>query len=132
RWSIPVGTQQALLSLEWVDRHENLCLCGPSGTGKSHFCTALSRAAADSGRSVRLLSIDELDALVRRHRADNSITQEIRRITSRVDLVIVCGIGIPPPLGEDAADGLRRLVDACAEKRSLAVSCNLRPTNLAE
>ena len=31
--SISVATQQALQTLEWVGRRENLCVCGPSGTG---------------------------------------------------------------------------------------------------
>lgn len=35
--SIPRPTQHALSTLEWVGRHENLCVCGPSGTGKSHY-----------------------------------------------------------------------------------------------
>jgi DNA replication protein DnaC len=33
--SIPRSTQQALWTLEWVERGENLCVCGPSGTGKT-------------------------------------------------------------------------------------------------
>ncbi len=32
--SIPAPTQQALRTLEWVHRQENLVVCGPSGTGK--------------------------------------------------------------------------------------------------
>jgi DNA replication protein DnaC len=32
--SIPVPTQTALRTLEWVGRAENLALSGPSGTGK--------------------------------------------------------------------------------------------------
>ena len=28
---IPAATQQALRTLEWIDRHEVLCVCGPSG-----------------------------------------------------------------------------------------------------
>lgn len=36
RSSITGATQRALRSLEWVGRHENLVVCGPSGTGKSH------------------------------------------------------------------------------------------------
>src|SRR4249920_2059041 len=70
RCSIPAPTQAALRTLEWVDRHENLCVCGPSGTGKSHFCEALGQLAIDTGRTVAWFSIDELGALVRRHRAD--------------------------------------------------------------
>src|SRR5690349_2501794 len=81
RCSIPAATQQALRTLEWVDRHENLCVCGPSGTGKSHFCEALGQLAIDTGRTVAWFSIEELGALVRRHRADDSINKAIRRIT---------------------------------------------------
>lgn len=62
RCSIPAPAQQALRTLEWVDRHENLCVCGPSGTGKSHFCEALGQAAIDSGRTVAWFGIDELGA----------------------------------------------------------------------
>ncbi len=128
--SIPQPTQQALRTLEWVDRHENLCVCGPSGTGKSHFCEALGQAAIDSGRSVAWFAIDELGALVRRHRADDSISKAIARLT-RVDLVIVDDIGMLP-VGADAAEGFYRLVDAAYEHRSLAVSSNLHPSGFDE
>jgi DNA replication protein DnaC len=130
RCSIPIPTQQALRALEWVDRHENLSICGPSGTGKSHFCEALGQLAIDTGRSVAWFSIEELGALVRRHRADDSISKAIRRIT-RVDLIIIDDIGMLP-VGEDAAEGFYRLVDACYEKRSLAVSSNLHPVGFDE
>jgi DNA replication protein DnaC len=30
--SIPAPTQRALRTLEWVQHHENLVVCGPSGT----------------------------------------------------------------------------------------------------
>uniref|UniRef100_UPI0038B3E85E ATP-binding protein n=1 Tax=Mycolicibacterium gadium TaxID=1794 RepID=UPI0038B3E85E len=56
----------------------NLCVCGPSGTGKSHFCEALGQLAIDTGRTVAWFSIDELGATVRRHRADDSITKAMR------------------------------------------------------
>jgi DNA replication protein DnaC len=36
------------------------------------------------------------------------------------------------PVGEDAAEGFYRLVDACYEKRSLAVSSNLHPAGFDE
>ena len=130
RCSIPAPTQAALRTLEWVDRHENLCVCGPSGTGKSHFCEALGQLAIDTGRTVAWFSIDELGALVRRHRADDSISKAIRRIT-RLDLIIVDDIGMLA-VGEDAAEGFYRLVDACYEKRSLAVSSNLHPAGFDE
>lgn len=45
--SIPAAAQQALRTLEWVARHENLCIAGPSGTGKSHFLEALGHHGID-------------------------------------------------------------------------------------
>jgi DNA replication protein DnaC len=81
--------------------------------------------AIDTGRSVAWFSSEDLVALVRRHRGDGSITKGIRQIT-RVALVIVDDIRLLP-VGEDAAEGLYRLVDACHEEPSLAVSSNLHP-----
>ena len=40
--SIPPATQTGLATLEWIGRHENLAIAGPSGTGKTHFVEALS------------------------------------------------------------------------------------------
>lgn len=50
--SIPLPTQSALRTLEWVGRAENLALSGPSGTGKSHFVEALAHAVIDAGMRV--------------------------------------------------------------------------------
>lgn len=39
--SFPEPTQRSLATLEWIERHDNLAVCGPSGTGKSHILEAL-------------------------------------------------------------------------------------------
>lgn len=44
-----------------------LDVCGPSGTGKSHFCEALGEAAVEAGMTVAWFTIEDLSALVRRH-----------------------------------------------------------------
>ncbi|MFD5566234.1 IS21-like element helper ATPase IstB [Kitasatospora griseola] len=128
--SIPVPTQSALRTLEWVGRRENLCVVGPSGTGKSHFCEALGQSAVDAGMTVAWFTIEDLGALVRRHRVDDSVSKAIIRIT-RTDLIIVDDIGLLP-VSPDAAEGFYRLVDAAYERRSLAVSSNLHPSGFDE
>ncbi|MGR6971017.1 IS21-like element helper ATPase IstB [Streptomyces cynarae] len=128
--SIPVPTQTALRTLEWVGRRENLSVVGPSGTGKSHFCEALGQAAVDAGMTVAWFTIEDLGALVRRHRVDDSASKAISRIT-RTDLVIVNDIGLLP-VSPDAAEGFYRLVDAAYGRRSLAVSSNLHPSGFDE
>ncbi|MCB0913903.1 MAG: ATP-binding protein, partial [Propionibacteriaceae bacterium] len=55
--SIPAPTQRALRTLEWLERHENVVVCGPSGTGKSHFLEALGHAAIDHGAHVSWFSL---------------------------------------------------------------------------
>ncbi|MEO3876769.1 ATP-binding protein [Nonomuraea sp. B12E4] len=62
--SIPVPTQSLLRTLEWIGRRENLCICGPSGTGKSHFTEALGQAAVDAGMTVAWFTIEDLGGLV--------------------------------------------------------------------
>ena len=68
--------------------------------------------------------------LLRRHRADDSVTKAMTRIL-RADLVVVDDIGLLP-VAHDAAEGLYRLVDAAYEKRSIAISSNLHPAGFDE
>jgi DNA replication protein DnaC len=126
RSSIPRPTQDALRTLEWVDRGENLVVCGPSGTGKSHFCEALGQHAITTGRTVAWFSIEDLGGLIRRHRIDDTIAKGLAPIV-RTHLVVVDDIGLLP-ISPDAAEGLYRLVDACYEQRSVVVSSNLHPS----
>ena len=126
----PGATQDALKSLEWIGRRENFCICGPCGTGKSHFTEALGQTAVEAGLTVAWFTIEDLGALVRRHRADDSIARALARIV-RSDLIIVDDIGLLP-VSEDAAEGFYRLVDAAYERRSIAVSSNLHPSGFDE
>jgi DNA replication protein DnaC len=128
--SIPAPTQTALRTLEWVARAENLVVCGPSGTGKSFFLEALGQAAVEAGRKVTWFSLEALGAMVRRCRADDSVSKVVARIL-RADLIVVDDIGLLP-VSTDAAEGLYRLVDAAYERRSIAISSNLHPAGFDE
>jgi DNA replication protein DnaC len=130
RFSIPRPTQDALATLEWVGRHENLVVAGPSGTGKSHFCEALGHAAINANMTVTWFSVEQLGGLVARHRIDDTITKALRPVL-RSDLVIVDDIGLLPITG-DSAEGLYRLVDAAYERRSVAISSNIHPSGFDE
>lgn len=124
--SIPAPTQSALATLEWVGRAENLAVCGPSGTGKSHFVEALGHAAIDAGLRVSWFTLETLTATIGRAKVDASIAKTVAKIT-RADLVVVDDIGMLPA-GQDAAEAFYRLVDAAYEKRSVAVTSNIHPS----
>jgi len=128
--SIPAPTQQALRTLEWVGRRENLVVCGPSGTGKTFLLEALGQQAVEQGLRVVWFTLEDLGALLRRHRADDTVSKAIARIL-RADVVVIDDIGLLP-VAADAAEGLYRLVDAAYEKRSVAVSSNLHPAAFDE
>jgi DNA replication protein DnaC len=85
---IPAATQQALRTLEWLGRAENLCICGPSGTGKSHLAEALGHLAIDHGKTVAWHTLESLAALLRRHRADDTVNRAIGRLI-RADLIVI-------------------------------------------
>ncbi len=127
---IPAATQRALRTLEWVHRAEALCVCGPSGTGKSHLVEALGHHAIDQGKTVAWHTLESLAALVRRHRADDTVNKAIARLI-RVDLIVIDDIGMLP-VSPDAAEALFRVVDAAYEKRSIALTSNIHPAGFDE
>jgi DNA replication protein DnaC len=127
---IPAATQQALRTLEWIGHAENLCVCGPSGTGKSHLVEALGHLAIDHGKTVAWHTLESLTQLVRRHRADDSVSKAIGRLI-RADLIVIDDVGMLP-VPADAAEALFRVVDAAYERRSLALTSNLHPAGFDE
>jgi DNA replication protein DnaC len=128
--SIPAPTQTALRTLEWIGRRENLVICGPSGTGKTFWLEGLGQLAVEAGLKVAWFSLEELGVLVRRHRADDSVSRAVQAIL-RARLIVVDDIGLLP-VSPDAAEGFYRLVDAAYEKRSVAVSSNVHPAAFDE
>ena len=128
--AIPAQTQQALRTLEWIDRHETLVICGPSGTGKSHFIEALGHHAIDHGKTVSWHTPETLAQLVHRHRADDSVNKAVSKLI-RCDLILIDDVGLLP-ISSDAAEALFRVVDAAYEKRSIAISSNIHPAGFDE
>jgi DNA replication protein DnaC len=127
---IPKPTQQALRTLEWLERAEALCVCGPSGTGKSHLVEALGHLAIDRGKTVAWHTLETLAQLIHRHRADDSVNKAIGKLI-RADVIIIDDVGLLP-VSADAAEALFRVVDAAYEKRSIAISSNIHPSGFDE
>ncbi|MCY0963449.1 IS21-like element helper ATPase IstB [Streptomyces sp. H27-H5] len=124
--SIPLPTQHALMTLEWIGRAENLAVAGPSGTGKSHLAEALAHKAIDAGMQVSWFTLESLTTHLGRATVDNTVTKAIAKIT-RSDLIVVDDIGMLPS-GQAAAEAFYRLIDAAYERRSVIVTSNLHPS----
>jgi DNA replication protein DnaC len=124
--SIPEPTQQALATLEWIGRRENLVIAGPSGSGKSHFVEGLSHAAIEQDLRVAWFTLESLTATIGKAKVDASVARTVARIC-RCDLIVVDDIGMLPA-GQDAAEAFYRVVDAAYERRSVAVTSNIHPS----
>lgn len=124
--SIPPPTQQALSTLEWIGRAENLAVAGPSGTGKSHFVEALAHNAIEADLRVAWFTLETLTTAIGRAKTDGSVARTVARIC-RQDLIVVDDIGMLP-VGQDAAEAFYRVVDAAYERRSIAVTSNIHPS----
>ena len=112
--------------MEWIGRHENLAIAGPSGTGKTHFVEALAHKAIDQDLKVAWFTLESLTAQITRANADGSIARTVARIT-RADLVVIDDIGMLPA-GQAAAEAFYRVVEAAYERRSIAVTSNIHPS----
>ena len=86
--SIPEATQNALITLEWIGRAENLVIAGPSGTGKSHFAEAVAHAAIEKDLRVAWFTLESLTAAIAKAKADGSVARTVARIC-RSDLIVV-------------------------------------------
>jgi DNA replication protein DnaC len=86
--SVPEATQNALATLEWIGRAENLVIAGPSGTGKSHLVEALAHAAIEKDLRVAWFTLETLTAAIGRAKADGSVARTVTRIC-RCDLIVV-------------------------------------------
>lgn len=67
--------------------------------------------------------------MLRRHRADDSVSKAIARLI-RADLIVIDDIGMLP-VAPDAAEALFRVVDAY-ERRSIALTSNIHPAGFDE
>ena len=105
-------------------------ICGPSGSGKSHFIEALGHLAIDHGKTVAWHTPETLAALIHRHRADDSDQQGDQQ-ADPLDLILIDDVGLLP-VSADAAEAMFRVIDAAYEQRSIALSSNIHPSGFDE
>ena len=86
--SIPAPTQRALRTLEWLHRHENLVVCGPSGTPKTHFLEALGQAAVDAGWRGYFTTAEDMCTNLVAAKIDGTWSTKLRTYTAPTILVI--------------------------------------------
>jgi len=82
-------TQMAqLVSCDWIVHHHNLCITGPTGSGKTWLSCALGNQACRQGLSVRYLRVPRLFEQLRIAHADGSYSRLMNQL-AKTDLVLL-------------------------------------------
>jgi DNA replication protein DnaC len=96
-YRVPRGLDRALFHKladgEWIDAHDNLILCGPTGVGKSWLACALGHNACRDNRSVLYHRIPKLFAELAMARGDGRYLR-IMRTLNGVQLLILDDWGL--------------------------------------
>jgi len=95
----PRGLKRAeiatLASCDWIHRQHNLCLTGPTGTGKTWLACALGNQACRQGLSVRYLRLPRLFETLRIAHGDGSYPRLMSQL-AKTQLLILDDWAIQP------------------------------------
>jgi len=103
------GQVLQLAQSEWVSRHLNLLVLGPTGAGKTYLASALGWAACQAGYKVRYERTSRLLQSLELAHADGSYPQLLRSL-ARVQLLIFDD-WLRDPLSRSQARDLLEILD---------------------
>jgi len=120
----PKAQIQELAGLSFVERHENIVLLAPSGTGKTHLAIAFGVLAAQKGWKVRFTTAADLIITLEAAQRQGRIKEVMHRIVASPKLLIIDEIGYLP-FGREQANLFFQVVARRYEKGSLVLTSNL-------
>jgi len=123
---IPSLNKQKVLELtrcQWLDQHENVCLVGNAGTGKTHLAIALGLAACREGRRVRFFTaaglVNHLEEAQKQYQLERFLAS-----LDRLDLLICDELGYLS-FSRSGAELLFQVFADRYERGSLLITSNL-------
>ena len=93
----------ALSSGEYIAKHQNILITGPTGVGKSFIAQALARQAIFEGYSAKYYRITRLLEEIKLARLEGSYTKTLQKL-SRIQLLILDDFGVSPLKNDEVKD----------------------------
>ena len=111
----------ALSSCDWIRRHENCILTGPTGVGKSFLGCALANKACREGFEVNYFRVPRLFGELAQAKADGSYSRKLYAM-ARCELLVLDDWGIAPFTDEQRRDMLEILDDRYGRRSTLVAA----------
>ncbi len=114
---------QKLVECSWIDAHDNLIICGPTGVGKSFLACALGHKACRDNRSVLYQRAPKLFADLALARGDGRYARICRALFG-VQLLVIDDFALEP-LDAQARHELLEIVEERYGRRSTLITSQL-------
>lgn len=112
-----------LIEGDWIDNHDNLALCGPTGLGKSWLACALGHKACRDDRSVLYARLPKLLGELTIAHGDGSIARRMKRL-GQVQMLILDDCWLQP-LDAQARHDLLEILEERYGRRSTIITSQL-------
>ena len=121
----PRGLQKSqvvsLAKCGWVRQAQNICLSGPTGTGKTYLACALGNAACRQGLSLRYWRLPRLFEALRVAHGDGSYARVLSAL-AKTDVLVLDDWGLQKPETQERHDLLEVLEDRYGKRATLVTS----------
>jgi DNA replication protein DnaC len=115
------GLMQRLATGEWITKHQNVIIEGPTGVGKTFIACALAQKACRDGHTALYRRVPRVLHELLIARADGSYPRLLLRV-AKTDLLVLDDWGLAPLADQERRDLLEVLEDRWGNRSTLVAS----------